>query len=75
MGWGSGSLLMDKVIRKLKAEHVPEYTRKLIYETMIPAMQDMDWDTEIDCMGIDPVYDNLLRESFPDWFKDDQNGD
>jgi len=71
MGWGSGYYLMEEVIRKMMADLVPDDTRKLIYGILIPAMREMDWDTEVDCMGVDPVYDNLLRSMFPDWFEDD----
>lgn len=71
MGWGSGSRLMTDVMMAMKSGKVPDETRKLVYGILIPAMQNRDWDTEVDCMGVDPVYDNLLRSMFPDWFEDD----
>lgn len=72
MGWGSGSVLMDTVIRKMKERNVTEETRKIVYEILIPAMQDSDWDTEMDCMGDDSAYDATLRALHPDWFEDDE---
>lgn len=72
MGWGSGSVLMDTVIRKMKERNVTEETRKIVYEILIPAMQDRDWDTEMDCMGDDSAYDATLRALRPDWFEDDE---
>ena len=42
-----------------------------MYRVLIPAMRNMDWDTEIDCMGACDVYDDTLREMFPDWFTEE----
>jgi hypothetical protein len=72
MGWGSGSYLMDAVIRKLKERDVAEETRKIVYEILIPAMQDRDWDTEMDCLTVDNAYDATLRALHPDWFENDE---
>jgi hypothetical protein len=72
MGWGSGSVLMSQIMRGLKKRNVTEETRKIVYEILIPAMQDSDWDTEMDCMGDDSAYDATLRALHPDWFEDDE---
>jgi len=71
MGWGSGSALMDDVIRGLLEKKVPDESRKAFYEVLIPAMQDRDWDTEMDCLEVDPVYDKTLEGLHPTWFQMD----
>ena len=73
MGWGSGSRLMTDVIKKMLEKKIPAESRKAIYEILIPAMQDQDWDTEADCMHSDPVYDAVLIEQNPDWFEEDED--
>lgn len=71
MGWGSGSSLMSNVISKLLEKGVDEASRKLVYEVLIPAMQNQDWDTETECMGEDAVYDATLEKLHPHWFEND----
>lgn len=75
MGWGSGSNLMDKVQHGLLDKDVSPETRKILYEILIPAMQACDWDTELDCMDYDPVYDETIKELEPDWFTEDDDED
>lgn len=72
MGWGSGSVLMSRIMRGLKKRNVTEENRKAVYEVLIPAFQEGDWDTEMDCLGEDSVYDTTLRALHPDWFEDDE---
>jgi hypothetical protein len=62
---------MENVMSKMLEKKVPPESRKAIYEILIPAMQDQDWDTEVDCMHEDPVYDDLLKELHPDWFTEE----
>ena len=66
MGWGSGAQLMVDVIVGLNG--MPDDNRKVVYRVLIPAMQHHDWDTELDCMGLDDAYDETLRDLHPDWF-------
>ncbi len=70
MGWGSGSDLMDTVIRDLVKRKVPPETRKLFYNVLIPAMQRQDWDTEMDCMDVDSAFDEVMQERHPTWFQE-----
>lgn len=73
MGWGSGSELMQSVIFKLKKRKIDSATRKMIYEVLIPSMEDLDWDTQSDCKGIDKVYDSTLKSLYPDWCEEDES--
>lgn len=70
MGWGSGSRLMDDVMVGLNQKGVADSVRETVYRVLIPAMQDRDWDTEMDCMGKDDVYDDTLKDLHPEWFAD-----
>ena len=62
MGWSSGSTLIEDIIRAL-ATRVPDAAcRKAIYVDVIRAFQDHDWDCEDECTGLDPAFDEALRE-------------
>ena len=60
MGWASGSDVMDGFIQR--SEGFSEEARVMFYRAIIPALQMADWDTEEECLGKDPVYDQVLRE-------------
>lgn len=72
MGWASGSELFDSVIDAAK-KYVPKKNRKAFYKQLIFAFQDRDWDTEKECLGQDPLFDEVLREEYPDWFKEEDD--
>lgn len=67
MGWGSGSSLMDKIQLGMKNAEVSDDIREIMYKILIPAMEDQDWDTQADCIGYDPVFDQVLKELHPEW--------
>jgi hypothetical protein len=62
MGWGSGSELMTKVITGLQNEDLDRNTREKVYGVLIPAMQEHDWDTEDECLGLDDAFDFVWKE-------------
>jgi len=66
MGWASGSDLFTEVIAVIKPAVKDKKARKKIYRKLISAFQDHDWDTCDECLGIDPVYDELYEEMFPE---------
>ena len=71
MGWSGGSEIMSKVIAALQ-EHMPdEKARREVYGTLIEAFEDMDWDTQGECEGVDPVFDATLRGMHPHWYEDE----
>lgn len=61
---------MSRIIESLKPVVSDETTRKAVYKAIIPAMQDADWDTEMECLGEDAAYDEVLKECHPTWFED-----
>ena len=57
MGWGSGSEVFSGVI-KAAIKHFPDAEkRKEFYADVYPAFSNHDWDTESDCFGDDPVFE------------------
>lgn len=69
MGWASGSELMSKFIAALKPRVKSAEIRRSIYEALIPAMQNSDWDTEVECLGEDDAYDAALKNTNPEMFE------
>jgi hypothetical protein len=62
---------MSCVISGLLKKGIDEASRKAVYEVLIPAMQNQDWDTETECMGEDKAYDATLEKLNPHWFEAD----
>lgn len=72
MGWASGSLVMDGVIDAAKQFVPDDQQRKKFYYKIIETLKDQDWDTEDECLGDDPVYDEIYAEKHgEDWRKGD----
>lgn len=61
MGWSSGSTLLSDIIETLKA-HVDDEVRRIIYPDIVEAFEECDCDTIDECEGIDPVFDEYLKE-------------
>jgi hypothetical protein len=72
MGWASGSALFHDLILSLQDAEVDAPTRAKIYDAMIEAFENMDWDTQQECEGEDPVYDKVLKERNPEWYEEDE---
>lgn len=70
MGWASGSRLFGKVIEAAKSR-MSDRERKDFYKEVIDAFEDSDWDTQDECLGADPMFDEALREFHPGWYSDD----
>lgn len=66
MGWAGGSYVMSGIIRSAK-KHVSAKHRKAFYVDVIKALEDADWDTQDECLGKDPVFDEALYEVHPSW--------
>jgi hypothetical protein len=61
MGWCGGSSLMEILIDSLKKNVKDAKKRIAIYEDMIRAFMDEDWDTVDECIGMDPAFDAALK--------------
>lgn len=64
MGWGSGSAIFGEIISSLQ-ENIPDKdVRKKIYQDIYGAFANADWDTEDECLGEDPAFDEVYYEDF-----------
>lgn len=70
MGWASGSSLMGDIIEVISNEVPKGSTRFRIYTKIIKAMEVHDWDTQDECVGVDPEFDEALKKLHPTWFGD-----
>jgi hypothetical protein len=62
MGWSSGSELFGKVIEAIKPAVPDEEARVAIYTKLIPEFENQDWDTQDECLDMDPAYDRALTK-------------
>jgi hypothetical protein len=69
MGWASGGKIIDEVARALMATNTDPEVRVQVYEPIVEALLEGDWDTEYESLGIDPVLDGVLRARCP-WLPD-----
>jgi hypothetical protein len=65
MGWGSGSRLAAGLIDAAKETISSDTERESFYEQMIEMFQDFDCDTLDECVGHDPVFDELWEKLYP----------
>jgi len=75
MGWASGSTIVDALITSLRENVKSDDVRKNIYLDVITAFEDADWDTQDECEGYDPAFDEALKELHPDWDRQDDDED
>lgn len=61
MGWSGGTELMTVVIEELQKICLPQ-ARQRFYAKVIKAFMEEDWDTENECLGLDPSYDRALKQ-------------
>ena len=67
MGWASGSELFSRLVKTMKKHVGDPEKRTAIYEEMIDAFEDADWDTQDECMGEDPAFDAAMKKLHPNW--------
>lgn len=63
MGWSSGSEIMNAVIEAVRDEVKNKERRKAIYKPVIEILENGDWDTQDESIGLDQAFDELLLES------------
>lgn len=69
MGWASGTYLAEPVIEAAKERISDQKSRAEFYKVFLAAMEDLDWDTQDEVIGIDDVFDAVLREAHPGWYE------
>lgn len=72
MGWSSGSIHAETLIKVLSELNLDDETREKIYSEMIDVWESDDWDTQDEVMGQDDIFDKLIKEKNPvsDWEED-----
>lgn len=64
MGWNASGLFAELIF--IAQKHTPDdEDRKEIYEHMWDAFVELDWDNQDECLGTDPVFDELYKERKP----------
>lgn len=75
MGWSAGSSLMQVIIESVKANVPNAIARRRIYDPIVRAFDDCDWDTHRECIGADPIWDDVLQEIHPGILMSDEEID
>ncbi len=71
MGWASGSGIMIGIIAAAK-NRMPDLVRLAFYQDVIRSFEGEDWDTQEECIGEDPMYDEALKRMHPEWYGDER---
>jgi len=72
MGWSGGSEIFGQIIKAVKRNVPDKKKRKNIYKAAINAFRDQDWDTEDECEGMDPAFDEVMKKIRKDEGWDDE---
>lgn len=72
MGWASGSRIMNAVIDAVQPHVTDQAAREAIYQPIINALEEGDWDTQDESEGRDPAYDAVIRAMHPTWYEEDE---
>jgi len=64
MGWSSGSSLFSRVSEIIGAVVHDTDDKREIYEELIAVFEDFDCDTLEECLGVDSVLDEVLKEIY-----------
>jgi hypothetical protein len=79
MGWSGGTAIFSNIITTLQFHIKDDEVRKELYQDMLDAFEDADWDTQDECLGIDIAYDEVYHLKYPGDFdidledEDDEN--
>lgn len=67
MGWSSGSEIMNAVIEAVRDEVKNKEKRKLIYKPVLEILENSDWDTQDESIGLDAAFDELMIDQYGEW--------
>lgn len=66
MGWSSGSELAESIINTINANVKDDKVKETLYRNLINQFEDHDCDTMCECLGVDPIYDKVFNEMYPE---------
>src|SRR3990167_10542718 len=72
MGWASATPIVEGIIAIISKEVANVKSRKRIYKVIISEFENNDWDTQDECLGIDKMFDEAMKELHPKWFKENK---
>lgn len=67
MGWASASEIVEKLITSAKKHIIDNNKRRRFYIDLISVLEEFDWDTQDECIGLDKSFDLALKKIHPDW--------
>lgn len=67
MGWSGGSNIACDMIKCIKKNVKDEKVKFNLYTCLIKSLENEDWDTEDEAMGVDKVFDKAMLKLNPDW--------
>jgi hypothetical protein len=70
MGWGGGTKILLAVVEAINDQLEPE-DRRLVYEAMVPQLEEQDWDDKAGVLGEDYILDEIMVAIFP-WLVEDR---
>ena len=62
MVWPGRTDLMKIIIQVIKQEYPNADLRKQMYKPIYEQLLNMDWDTQDECIGLDPAFDEVMKE-------------
>lgn len=70
MGWAAGTVVMRGILAAVRKHTPATRYRVALYRDLIRVLEASDWDTQQECLGIDPLFDEALGHVHPDWAQD-----
>lgn len=61
MGWSSGTELVEDVAKAIKKHVVDPKVKRKLYDALVTAAINQDWDNEDEVMGLDPILDKSIK--------------
>lgn len=58
---------MDDIIATTMKNVPDDAVRETLYLGYIEALENNDWDTQMDCLNQDVAFDRALKKLHPDW--------
>lgn len=70
MGWSSGSEIMNSVIEAVRDEVKNKAKRKAIYLPVLDMLENNDWDTQDESIGLDSAFDEIMVVRYGEWVEE-----
>jgi len=61
--------VVSDTFTSFKKHNVPDSLRLKLYIDLIESLYSLDWDTDDECVGQDPVFDDALEIVRRRWYK------